>query len=86
MDRRLPGEESLGEPKLLEPLAPNGLVSVIVRLAHAEERHAEPLGQHLAELGLAGAGGPYRSTFTPEAPESRAPFINLSTWSRSAAT
>ena len=51
------GEESLGEPKLLEPLAACRLVSVIVGLAHAEERHAEPLGQHLAELGLAGARG-----------------------------
>ena len=48
-------EQALGEPKLLDPLAPSRLVPILIRLTNAEERHAEPFGQHLAELGLAGS-------------------------------
>ena len=46
-------EKALGEPELLQPLAPARLIAVVVRLADAVEGHAEPLGEHLAELGLA---------------------------------
>ena len=49
------GEQAVGEPQLLEPLAASRLVAFFVRLADAEGTHSELLGQRLAELGLAGA-------------------------------
>ena len=51
----VPGDQALGEPELLQPLATAGLVAVVVRFPDAVEVHPEPSGQHLAELGLAGA-------------------------------
>ena len=49
----VPRQQALGEPELLQPLAAAGLVAIVVRFADAVEGHAEPFGQHLAELGLA---------------------------------
>ena len=52
----VPGEQALGEPELLEAFAAHRLVAPVVRFADAVERHAEPLGEDLAELGLPRAG------------------------------
>ena len=51
-------EQALREAKLLEPLAAQGLTALLVRLADAVEGHAKVLGQHFAQLGLAGARRP----------------------------
>ena len=61
----IPGEEALGEAELLEPLAAQGLVAFIVRFADAVQSHAETLGQHLAELGLAGSRRPVQENVHP---------------------
>ena len=43
--------------QFLKPFHAAGLVAVVVRLADAEQIHAQPGGQYLGELRLAGAGG-----------------------------
>ncbi len=48
------GEQALGEPQLLQPLAAARFVAIVVRFADAVEGYAEPLGKDLAELRLAG--------------------------------
>ena len=52
----MPGEQALGEPKLLEAFAAHRLIALVVRFAHAVERRVEPLGENLAELRLARPG------------------------------
>ena len=52
----MPGEQALGEPKLLEAFAAHRLIALVVRFAHAVERRVESLGENLAELGLARPG------------------------------
>ena len=52
----MPGEQALGEPKLLEAFAAHRLIALVVRFAHAVERRVEPLGEDLAELRLARPG------------------------------
>ncbi len=52
----VPGNQALRQPEFLEPLLARRLVSVIVGFADAVEGHAEPCGERLAELRLAGAG------------------------------
>ena len=52
----VPGEQALGEPKLLEAFAAHRLVALLVELAHAVERHVEPPREDLAELGFARPG------------------------------
>ena len=52
----VPGEQALGEPKLLEAFAAHRLFALVVGFAHAVKRHVEPPGEDLAELGLARPG------------------------------
>ena len=52
----VPGEQALGEPKLLEAFAAHRLIALVVRFAHAVKRRVESLGENLAELGLARPG------------------------------
>ena len=52
---RLPREQALEKPHLAESVVAHRLAAVLVRLTHGVERCAQPLGQRLAELGLAGA-------------------------------
>ena len=63
---------ALGEPVLLEAFAAHRLVARVVGFAHAVERHVEPLGEDLAELGLARPGGGCRGGCSPLARRSRA--------------
>ena len=53
----VPGEQALGEPEFLEAFAAHRLVALVVGLADAVERHVEPLGEDVAELGLTRPGG-----------------------------
>ena len=52
----VPGEQALGEPELLEAFAAHRLIALVVEFAHAVEGRVEPLGEDLAELGLARPG------------------------------
>ena len=52
----MPGEQALGEPKLLEAFAAHRLIALFVELADAVEGRVESLGEDLAELGLARPG------------------------------
>ena len=52
----VPGEQALGEPKLLEAFAAHRLIALVVRFAHAVKRRVESLGEDLAELRLARPG------------------------------
>ena len=47
----------MSHPQLLKPLQAGGFVAGIVRFSDAEQIRADPGGERLAELGLAGAGG-----------------------------
>ena len=53
---RFPASRRWASLKLLEPFAAYRLVAPVVRFADAVERHAEPLGEDLAELRLPRTG------------------------------
>ena len=55
-DPAVPREQALGEAELLEAFAAHRLVARVVGFVHAVERHVEPPGEDLAELGLARPG------------------------------
>ena len=71
---------ALGEPGLLEAFAAHRLVALLVELAHAVERHVEPPGEDLAELGLARPGRTVEEDVHPSRTAlASAPLITLST-------
>ena len=59
-------------------LAAHRLVALVVEFAHAGERNVEPLGEDLAELGLARAGRAVEEDVTPGAPLASVPLISRS--------